>query len=199
MCKYHLLIIHQTESEMIFFLTIPSEALLRWPHPASNLKGFNILPFLLHLLRSLQSYDEVHSLSLYQRLLFLPSKLKKNTKQLQNKLWRAHSQMTAGIVALGEFAKMPLQANSRVHVQISDATWQQAPRRDAERKHPLCACDRPLVQQDYRARAFAWACSRAAVSLCKNCVAMESAVRPRCSKTREKNKIRKIDVLGIFF
>lgn len=44
-----------------------------------------------------------------------------------------------------------------------------------------------ILLEGYKARALAWACSRAAVSVWEPCMAMESAVRPRCSKTGEKN------------
>lgn len=47
------------------------------------------------------------------------------------------------------------------------------------------------VLQFYRARALAWACSRAAVSVWEPCMAIESAVRPRWGENKnEKQEIR---------
>lgn len=46
------------------------------------------------------------------------------------------------------------------------------------------------VFEGYNARTLAWACSRVAVSVWEPCMAMASAVRPRCRKMKQQFKLK---------
>lgn len=114
---------------------------------------------------------------------------KKMQRAPKDRLWLAHPCEATVIVAIGNFTKAlncpfrKIHKFASINLMQHDSTASGSTlRRPLQPESPMCG------YKGLQARAFAWACSRAAVSLCENCVAMERAVRPRCSSTRERRE-----------